>query len=97
MKEKGISQQVDNKSSLHKQLRRKTKRGTKRNNNTERQNVKADINENKNNDDEEDDISNFDPDKKILTKFVKEQKKEIDEFINVKKPPTNTTKPAGSK
>ena len=97
MKEKGINQNMDNKSSLNKQLRTKTKRVTKRNNKTERHAIKADVNENKNNDDEEDDISNFDPDKKILTKFVREQKKEIDEFINVKKPPTNTTKPAGSK
>ena len=97
MKEKGINQHMDNKSSLNKQLRTKTKRVTKRNNKTERHAIKADVNENKNNDDEEDDISNFDPDKKILTKFVREQKKEIDEFINVKKPPTNTTKPAGSK
>ena len=92
MKEKGISQQIETKSSVNKNMRGKrkiTKKGNK-------QDIKSDANENKNND-EEDDISNFDPDKKILTKFIKEQKKEIDEFINVKKPPTNTTKPAGSK
>ena len=42
--------------------------------------------------DEEEDISTHDPDKKILTKFIKEQKKEIDEFINVKKQTNTTTK-----
>ena len=95
MKEKGINQQSDNKTLLNKHLRGKGKRVTKRTNKTERHVVKTDANENKNND-EEDDISNFDPDKKILTKFIKEQKKEIDEFINVKKP-VNTQKPAGTK
>ena len=80
MKEKGISQQIDTKSSVNKNMRGKrkiTKKGNK-------QDIKSDANENKNND-EEDDISNYDPDKKILAKFIKEQKKEVDEFINVKK------------
>jgi len=95
MKEKGINQQIDNKSSINKSLRGKGKRMTKRKNKTERHIIKADADENKNKD-EEDDISNFDPDKKILTKFIKEQKKEIDEFINVKKP-ANTQNPKTGK
>jgi hypothetical protein len=93
MREKGIEQQNDNKNTL-KGTRSKTKRGTKRN--TFRGNkLKIDETEiTKNNGDEEDDFSNYDPDKNILTRFVKEQKKEIDEFINVKKaevkkPPAN--------
>ena len=93
MREKGIEQQNDNKNTL-KGTRSKAKRGTKRN--TFRGNkLKIDETEiTKNNGDEEDDFSNYDPDKNILTRFVKEQKKEIDEFINVKKaevkkPPAN--------
>ena len=37
---------------------------------------------NKNNDfNEEEDISNYDPDKRILTRFCREQKKEVEDFI----------------
>ena len=93
MKEQGISQQID-KATLNKVARGK-KRLTKKIAKTERHVVKTEANENKNND-EEDDISSVDHDKKILAKFIKEQKKEIDEFINVKKqtnaPKSNTAK-----
>ena len=70
-------------SNINRGLRTKTKRMTKRKP-TDRRVVKTEANESKNND-EEDDISGGDPDKRILAKFIKEQKKEIDEFINVKK------------
>ena len=91
MKEQGINQQID-KSTINKTIRAKGKRITKRLAKTERHAVKTEENENKNNN-EEDDISSVDHDKKILAKFIKEQKKEIDEFINVKKQP-NAPKPA---
>jgi hypothetical protein len=93
MKEQGISQQID-KNTINKSIRGK-KRVTKRIAKTERHAVKTEANENKNKD-EEDDLSSVDHDKKILAKFIKEQKKEIDEFINVKKP-TNAPKPNGTK
>ena len=94
MREKGIAQQRDNKSTLN-TTRTKTKKITKRN--IIKNKLKIDETEttkNNNDGDEEDDFSNYDPDKNILTRFVKEQKKEIDEFINVKKaevkkPPAN--------
>ena len=90
MREKGYNQQSD-KSTLNKGIRNKGKRTTKRMmTKNDKSNLKTDGNDNNRNDEEED-ISTHDPDKKILTKFIKEQKKEIDEFINVKKP-TNTTK-----
>jgi hypothetical protein len=87
MSEEGKLQQNDNKSNLNKSLRFKGKRTTKRINRTERLTTKTEGNENKKNDEaeEEEDISNYDPDKSILKTFLKEQKKEVDEFINVKK------------
>jgi hypothetical protein len=87
MSEEGKLQQNDNKSNLNKSLRFKGKRTTKRINKTERLTTKTEGNENKKNDEaeEEEDISNYDPDKSILKTFLKEQKKEVDEFINVKK------------
>ena len=95
MKEKGISQQNEiGRSTINKNLRTKTKRITKRIK-TNKYHAKTEANESKNND-EEDDISGGDPDRRILAKFIKEQKKEIDEFINVKKQP-NTTKPNQAK
>ena len=94
MKEQGLNQQMD-KNTLNKNIRAKGKRVTKRIVKSERHVVKTDVNEKKNND-EEDDLSSVDHDKKILAKFIKEQKKEIDEFINVKKP-ANAPKPAGAK
>ena len=93
MKEQGITQQID-KNTINKSIRGK-KRVTKRIAKTERHVVKTEANENRNKD-EEDDLSSVDHDKKILAKFIKEQKKEIDEFINVKKP-TNAPKPNGAK
>ena len=86
MREKGINSQND-KMSINKIPRGKGKRMTKRTmSRVDKLNMRIDIDNNKN--DEEEDISVNDPDKKILTKFLKEQKKEIDEFINVKKQPT---------
>jgi len=99
MKEKGISQQNESKATLNKG-RMKGKKVTRMNtktqahSHTQRHMKETEGTENKNN--EEDDISNYDPDKKILTRFIKEQKKEIDEFINVKKQ-TNVVKPPANK
>ena len=93
MREKGYNQQSD-KSTLNKGVRNKGKRATKRMmTKNDKSNLKTDGNDNNRNDEEED-ISTHDPDKKILTKFIKEQKKEIDEFINVKKPNNTTKQPA---
>ena len=90
MREKGIREQNE-KLTLNKDKRKKTKKITKRNaNKYDKHSSKTEVNDNIRNDEEED-ISVSDPDKKILIKFIKEQKKEIDEFINVKKQ-TNTTK-----
>ena len=104
MREKGIPQQSDNKTTLTKP-RGRTKRPTKKS--TMRTNTKIKVEEiettknngeietTKNNGgDEEEDLSNYEMDKNILIRFMKEQKKEIDEFINVKKaevrkPPAN--------
>ena len=94
MREKGIPQQSDNKTTLTKP-RGRTKRPTKKS--TMRTNTKIKVEEiqtTKTNGDEEEDLSNYEMDKNILTRFMKEQKKEIDEFINVKKaevrkPPAN--------
>ena len=88
MREKGISSQNESRASLNKSIRSKG-RMTKRLNKSDRLIPKTDRNENKKNDenDEEEDISNYDPDKRILQRFMKEQKKEIDEFVNVKKQP----------
>ena len=84
MREKGISEQNE-KLTLNKVARNKTKKITKRNmNRYEKSGAKTEVYDNNRNDEEED-ISINDPDKKILAKFIKEQKKEIDEFINFKK------------
>ena len=94
MREKGIAQQSENSRTINRgrgKTKRQTRKGT-----LKATKIKYEETENiKNNQgDEEDDFSNYDPDKNILTRFVKEQKKEIDEFINVKKnevrkPPAN--------
>ena len=86
MKKKGVPQHSDSKSNLNKSLRTKGKKMTKKIK-TEKFYIKTEETENKKNDDaeEEEDISNYDPDKNILKTFLKEQKKEVDEFINVKK------------
>ena len=93
MREKGIAQQSDSKSTLSR-TRTKTRKITKRSMKNKSKSDEAEITKNNNDGDEEDDFSNYDPDKNILSRFVKEQKKEIDEFINVKKnevkkPPAN--------
>ena len=86
LKKKGVPQHSDSKSNLNKSLRAKGKKMTKKIK-TEKFYIKTEETENKKNDDaeEEEDISNYDPDKNILKTFLKEQKKEVDEFINVKK------------
>ena len=89
MREKGINSQNE-KNTLNKSLRNKGQRATKRMTKNDKSNLKSDAENNKN--DEEEDISTHDPDRKILTKFIREQKKEIDEFINVKKQ-ANTKQP----
>ena len=94
MKEQGINQQIDNKSTLNKGMRGRGKKMTKKITKIEKPTIKTDLNENKNNDEEED-LSSVDHDKKILAKFIKEQKKEIDEFINVKKQ-ANVPKPGAA-
>ena len=91
MREKGINSQNE-KSTLNKGMRNKGKRSTKRVMKNDKSNLKTETENTKN--DEEEDISTHDPDKKILTKFIREQKKEIDEFINFKKNATNTKQPA---
>ena len=87
MEEKKI--EISGSSSLRKpQTRKPTKRLTKLitrrgsvNNRYTRQENKIIVNENK---DEEDDKSNYDPDAKILSKFMKEQNKEKENFISGK-------------
>ena len=84
MKEKGINQNDliininDNKNS-------RTSKKTRTRRNT-RRSVK--INSrilNKKTTDEEEDSSNYDHDKNIMNRFIIEQKKEIDDFIKIKK------------
>ena len=83
MREKGINQQGEIRTN---KMRNKTKKGTKRGTLRANKIKTEDIEVKKNNEgDEEDDFSNYDPDKNILARFIKEQKKEIDDFVNVKK------------
>ena len=93
MREKGFNQQQNENNNINK--RTKGKKGTKRSTKFSTK-IKIDFNENRKNieNDEEEDLSNYDTDKNILNKFMKEQKKEIDDFINIrkveiKKPNTN--------
>ena len=87
MEEKKV--EISGSSSLRKpQTKKPTKRLTKLitrrgsvNNRYTRQENKIIVNENK---DEEDDKSNYDPDAKILSKFMKEQNKEKENFISGK-------------
>ena len=95
MREKGINQQQHyydaNKSNVNNLNKRsKVKKGTKRGTIKSTLNTIKKINEEKeikknNEDDEEDDSSNYDPDKNILNRFIKEQKKEVEDFIKIKK------------
>ena len=95
MREKGIQQQSDNKSTL-KNTRGKVKRHTRKGTIKATKTKVEEVENIKNNEgDEKDDFSNYEMDKNILTRFVKEQKKEIDEFINVKK--TEVRKPPANK
>ena len=83
MREKGIAQQTDNKTTLNKTIgkaRRHTRKSLLK---TTKIKVEEPVKNNEG--DEEEDLSNYEMDKNILTRFMKEQKKEIDEFINVKK------------
>ena len=83
MKEKGIdANQEPQRNLIRKTTKRGTRKGTKRlptKRYLKTENYK--IVENK---DEEDDISNYDQDIKILNKFLKEQKKEKENFISGK-------------
>ena len=84
MKEKGINQNdlinmTDNKTNIRINKKSRTRRNTRRS-------VK--INSRiltKKTTDEEEDSSNYDQDKKIMNRFIIEQKKEIDDFIKIKK------------
>ena len=92
VREKGIAQQTDNKTTLNK-TRGKARR-TARKSFLKTTKIKVEEPVKNNEGDEEEDLSNYEMDKNILTRFMKEQKKEIDEFINVKKgevrkPPAN--------
>ena len=85
MKEKGIGQYEtinisDNKNTMRNNKKNRTRR------NTRRSSVKINTKTiNKKTTDEEDDLSNNDQDKYIMKKFINEQKKEIDDFIKIKK------------
>ena len=84
MKEKGINQNDlinmnDNKNNIRINKKSRTRRNTRRS-------VK--INSRiltKKTTDEEEDSSNYDQDKKIMNRFIIEQKKEMDDFIKIKK------------
>ena len=82
MKEKGVDANKDSSSNLQ---RKNTKRGTKRLGDSKKylntENYKI-ISEETN--EEEDDKSNYDPDAKILSRFLGEQKKEKDNFVSGK-------------
>jgi hypothetical protein len=87
MKEKQID--ISGSSSLRKaQTKKPTKRLTKRLNRRGSVNNRYTKTENKyvivDNKDEEDDKSNYDPDVKILNRFMKEQNKEKENFISGK-------------
>ena len=85
MREKGYSQQQTENKPIVIKPRKRSKKGTKRS--TRRfTKIKIDLNESRKNDDgEENDSSVNDADKNILNKFMKEQQKEIDDYINVRK------------
>ena len=85
MREKGYSQQQTENKPIVIKPRKRSKKGTKRS--TRRFNkIKIDLNESRKNDDgEENDSSVNDADKNILNKFMKEQQKEIDDYINIRK------------
>ena len=93
MREKGISQKQnfeENKSNVNSMNKRsKGKKRSRRGSINIKSTLKKISDEKeikKNNEgDEEEDSSNYDPDKNILNKFIKEQKKEVDDFIKIKK------------
>ena len=83
MKEKGIDANYEPRKPQRKQTKRGTRKGTRKMP-TNKRYLKTEaykISEEKN---EEDDKSNYDPDVKILNKFLKEQKKEKENFISGK-------------
>jgi hypothetical protein len=89
MREKGINQQnyEENKISVvttkRTKKRKKSKIGSVKSafkKSLEESEIKKNVEE-----DEEDDTSNNDQDKNILNKFLQEQKKEVDDFIKVRK------------
>ena len=84
MKEKGIDANYEPPRQMGRKVtKRGTRKGTKRLP-TNKRHLNTEvykISEEKN---EEDDKSNYDPDVKILNKFLKEQKKEKENFISGK-------------
>ncbi len=93
MREKGISAQSEKNVNLGATQRgRGKKRMTKKISGFDKLQTKLapkalESTENRKNHDESEEIdenSNYDPDKNILNRFMKEQKKEIDNFINQK-------------
>ena len=87
MREKGFNQQQNESKTIAIKPRPKAKKSTKRSSIKSTTKIKIDLNESRKNNegDEEDDSSNFDPDKNVINKFLREQKKEVDDFINVRK------------
>ena len=93
MREKGISQKQnfeENKSNVNSMNKRsKGKKRSIRGSINIKSTLKkiSDEKEIKKNNEgnEEEDSGNYDPDKIILNKFIKEQKKEVDDFIKIKK------------
>ena len=93
MREKGISQKQnfeENKINVNSMNKRsKGKKRSRRGSINIKSTLKKISDEKeikKNNEgDEEEDSGNYDPDKIILNKFIKEQKKEVDDFIKIKK------------
>lgn len=82
MEKKGIEPNAEpNRNLIRKPTQKRTRKGTKRLPTNKRYLKTEGF---KINDDEEDDISNYDQDIKILNKFLKEQKKEKDNFISGK-------------
>jgi len=93
MREKGINQQnseenkmssSDNTSRIIPKKKKNLRRGSIKS--TYKKSAEESyIKKNNEDDDEEEDTSNNDQDKNILNKFLKEQKKEVDDFIKVRK------------
>ena len=87
MNQKGKEEEEANNIAMRNKLRAVTKRGTRKVTKrlpTNRRYLKTDNYKIVEDKDEEDDKSNYDPDVKILNKFLKEQKKEKENFVSGK-------------